>query len=366
MASGRKRGEVWEFVVKRAGVLEKPLYLTFATEAEGVQYCKNLEALLDRGIVPTEYQVRPKFVTLGQVISDYLKEATPSPKDRDALNTVTKAKGHTPVTSINSDWVDGWIADMKRIEVLAPATIRAKIGATARCTDWAVRKKLILLPDHPFRTLPEGYASYSDSDIAHAGEHRTDIERERRLQAGEEDRIKAVILSGVLPRDSRPRQLEHVPELLAFFSLALETAMRMREMYTLYTYQIDMLKKTIFLDKTKNGDRRSVPLSSVALKIVQPLVEGKDGLVFPWWDGKRESLRRTTTNLSSLFMSIFECAGCEDLHVHDLRAEATSRLFERTNLSDIEIARITGHRDLRVLARRYARLRASDLASRLW
>lgn len=32
----------------------------------------------------------------------------------------------------------GWISEMKRIEKLAPATIRAKVGALARCCDWDI------------------------------------------------------------------------------------------------------------------------------------------------------------------------------------------------------------------------------------
>ena len=62
---------------------------------------------------------------------------------------------------------------------------------------------------------------------------------------------------------------------------------------------------------------------------------------------------------------MFEAADCADLRFHDLRHEATSRLFERTKLSDIEISRITGHKDPRVL-RRYSNLRGSDLAAKLW
>ena len=50
------------------------------------------------------------------------------------------AKGATAVLKIDARWVDGWIAEMKQVEKLAPATIRAKIGATAlSCAALAVR-----------------------------------------------------------------------------------------------------------------------------------------------------------------------------------------------------------------------------------
>ncbi len=35
MAGKRKRGNSWEYIFKRAGVLEKPLYLSFDDEEEG-------------------------------------------------------------------------------------------------------------------------------------------------------------------------------------------------------------------------------------------------------------------------------------------------------------------------------------------
>jgi len=38
---------------------------------------------------------------------------------------------------------------------------------------------LITLPDHPFRTLPDGYATYNATDAALAGGVRQDVERAR-------------------------------------------------------------------------------------------------------------------------------------------------------------------------------------------
>ena len=56
-------------------------------------------------------------------------------------------------------------------------------------------------------------------------------------------------------------------------------------------------------------------------------------------------------------------AGIENLRFHDLRHEATTRLFEK-GLNIIEVASITGHKDLRML-RRYTHLKAEDLARKL-
>lgn len=65
----------------------------------------------------------------------------------------------------------------------------------------------------------------------------------------------------------------------------------------------------------------------------------------PWRDGDRErkALATVTVRLSAQFGRIFEGAGCGEVTFHDLRHEATSRLYEKTSLSDVEIAKITGH-----------------------
>ena len=62
-------------------------------------------------------------------------------------------------------------------------------------------------------------------------------------------------------------------------------------------------------------------------------------------------------------MRVGNRAGVEDPRFHDLRHEATSRFFEK-GLNVMEVAAITGHKDLRML-QRYTHLRAEDLAKKL-
>lgn len=374
MSSKRQRGDAWEYVFKKAGVLDKPLYLSFATEQEGDEFSRKLEALLARGIVPTEYQTVSRITNIEALVRMYLRDAHVKQKDVGVLNTVCNSVGTTPLANINAQWVDNWISDLKRVEKLAPATIRAKVGSLARCTDWGMRKGLLLMPDHPLRSLPNGYAQYTKTDEALAGGKKEDVERDRRLEPGEYEKIMEVFERGVLARKQRPYVLEYKFALECLMTLALESAMRLREMYTLTTDQVDLLKRTVFLDKTKNGDKRQVPLSSVAMarikrymsEIERPANHPKDAL-FPWWDGsmERKQLQTTSDFLSKLYIGIFKEAGCVDLKFHDLRHEATSRLFEKTSMSETEIMKITGHKSHRMLMR-YANLRGSSLADKLW
>lgn len=357
----------WQYSFRRKGVLDKTLYLTFADEAEGDAYAKRLDALLDKGIVPAEHQQRSLVLAISDLVREYERDAHPSSKDRSALGPLLQTYGRLPVTSINATWVDAWIAEMKRRERLAPATIRARVGALARCTDWGVRKKLLSLPDAPLRSLPDGYSQYTKADATAAGGGRVDVERDRRLEPGEYEATLEVIDSGVIHRKQRPWRFGNEQALRCLFILAVETAMRMREMFTLTLPQVDLARRTIFLEKTKNGDKRQVPLSSVAMQVLceyLPLVEGGP-LVFPWWDGQEKRLAAVSDYLSNLFLSIFTQAGAQGLCFHDLRHEATSRLFERTRLTDLQIMRITGHKSHRMLMR-YANLRGADLSEHLW
>lgn len=369
MATKRFRSGAWRYVVRRAGVLTRPVYLSFTDEREGDEYVRRLEALLDRGVVPEEIAARPERVdVLRDQVRKYLAEQHVSATDRACLRiALERLPGVMPLKDLTYAWASAWVTRMKREDNLAPVTIRHHVGALSRCLDWVAALGGIVA--NPLRMLPKGYAVYTPDDgkaaVAAEGALKVAEERDRRLAAGEESSIR-IVLAGAKPDGrQRPLELRHAPALELLFDLALESAMRMREMYTLHRSQIDLPRRTIFLDKTKNGDKRQVPLSSVAVARLSAVLARVDGRLFPWWNGELDSLERTTSLLSRQFDRIFGAAGCPDFHFHDLRHEATSRLFERTTLSDLEIAKITGHRDLRSL-RRYANLRGSTLAERLW
>lgn len=218
-----------------------------------------MEALLARGIVPLEHQKTEQVLTIADLVGDYEREAHPSPQDIASLKTILPIHGTVRLNEINAAWVEHWIAQMKRIDKVAPTTLHAKVGALARATDWGMRKGLLTMPYHALRSLPSGYAQYTKADAAIAGVQRKDNERDRRLEPGEWGKILGVIATGVLPRTRRPLVLEGRRDkgaLKCITVLAVETAIRMREMYTLRWSQVDLSQKTVVLDKTKNGDKR--------------------------------------------------------------------------------------------------------------
>jgi integrase len=156
---------------------------------------------------------------------------------------------------------------------------------------------------------------------------------------------------------------------MTFF--AIETAMRRGELLQLRWENIDLEKRTAFLEDTKNGESRTVPLSTAALNILRALGTKSGGRVFPiTMETFKQAYSRAVIRARDLYVR--ECVGdgkrpdskfLIDLHFHDLRHEASSRLFE-VGLNVMEVASITGHKTLQTL-KRYTHLRAEELALKL-
>lgn len=376
MATKRKRGNAWQYTIRRAGILPKPVYLTFESEAEGDARVAWIERQLDAGIVPPGLvvaQAPPKRLSVAEAITQFMSSsANPRQSDVDCLGVIKTRIGTQQVAGCDFEWAEKWVASMKESR-LAPGTIRHHVGALARCLDWIVKRHPTLLPGNPLRALPKRYSSYRD-DTPNAP---TDVARERRLDPEEEREIRRILAGGKPEGRQRPMTLEHGDAVRLLFELALETAMRMREIFTLEVRQIDLPKRTVKLEKTKNGSKRNVPLTTVAVAALKDYLGARKlkrkELLLPFWSGKidengnpdAKELERTTSKLSRQYGRVFAAAGADGLRFHDLRHEATSRLFERTAMSEFKIAKITGHKDLRMLSR-YTNLRASDLADELW
>jgi len=363
----------FSYTVRNKNLLPKPLYFTFDDEREGDLYVEKLEKLLSAGILPKELvdNSESKSQNLESVIRKYLLTVAVPDSDQKLLNHLIDKIGSTLVSRVDYTWAENWVNVFKQNKK-SPSTIRHNVGALARCLDWYLSRDTSVMTSNPLRKLPKRYATYRDST-----DSVKDISRDRRVSLDEERLVTEIINGRVVGDHQRSIKAENPESLKLIFNLALETAMRLREIYTLTRSQINIPKRTIFLEKTKNGDKRQVPLSSVALKLFEEYgVVGEydskeDHLLFPYLKFKSEGdwtkgeLKKVTDLLSSQFKRIFEYGGFGDLNFHDTRHEATSRLFEKTELNVLEIAKITGHKDLRSLMR-YANLRGSDLASKLW
>jgi integrase len=156
------------------------------------------------------------------------------------------------------------------------------------------------------------------------------------------------------------------PMLAWVVRIALYTGMRRGEILSLTRDQVDLGRRIVRLNETKNGSARTVPLSKRAVRVFRqafsnPVRPADTSLLFfgePGRDGKR---RPYETN--RVWTEALKRVNIVNLKFHDLRHEAVSRLVER-GLSDQEVAAISGHKSMQML-KRYTHLRAEDLVVRL-
>lgn len=146
-----------------------------------------------------------------------------------------------------------------------------------------------------------------------------------------------------------------------FIQFQLMTGARRSESLSLLWSNVDLEAQTAFLPETKNGRSRKLPLRSDLVKLLRQLPRSGEH-VFEF----------TNNALRKAWKRMCERAGLTaefDLHVHDLRHEAISRVAEIGSntpggFSLLDLQAFSGHRDVRMLLR-YAHLCAQGLAKRL-
>lgn len=107
--------------------------------------------------------------------------------------------------------------------------------------------------------------------------------------------------------------------------------MRTSEITTLRRRQVDLERRVVHLKDTKNTNSRTVPLSAEAVRVLRlaldnPVRPIDTDLIFfgePGRDGKRRPYQFT-----KMWSRIKTTLHMADLHFHDLRHEAVSRLVE--------------------------------------
>ena len=169
-------------------------------------------------------------------------------------------------------------------------------------------------------------------------------QRDRRLTKVEEKKL----LDHFASRDARA----DIP-MSDIIHFALLTARRQEEITRLLWKDLDPEKGIAWLNDVKHprrkvGNRRSFRLISEAWKIIDRQQRSSDQ-VFPY----------NAKSVGAAFTRACQLLGIEDLRFHDLRHEATSRLFEK-GYSIQEVAQFTLHESWTTL-KRYTHLRPEDV-----
>jgi integrase len=130
---------------------------------------------------------------------------------------------------------------------------------------------------------------------------------------------------------------------------ALNTGMRQGEILSLTFKGVDLSRRTVTVFKSKNGDRRTIPVN----KNVMELLKTKAKV----WSLKTDLVFYTIShtpylpsNLRRGFNKAVKNAGLEDLRFHDLRHTFATRLVQ-AGIDLYKVGKLLGHRDIRMTQR---------------
>ena len=122
--------------------------------------------------------------------------------------------------------------------------------------------------------------------------------------------------------------------------------MRRGEILSLKWSQVDFERNAIHLIRTRSGKQRSVPIKSIVREELNALqLKGKSEFVFV-----SPVTGRALTSCKRSFIKARALAEVEDLHFHDLRHTAATRMAE-TGAEPSTIKDILGHSDIRMTDR---------------
>ena len=155
-----------------------------------------------------------------------------------------------------------------------------------------------------------------------------------------------------LTKDEEKRLLESSPEWLReIIVFALNTGLRQDELLSLEWNRVNLFRKTILIQKTKNGKPKTLPLNKVALGVLNRRLKVKsikNDFVFFSRNGKKINKH----NLRLSFYRVMKKAEITDFRFHDLRHTFATRLAQ-AGVDLYKISKLLGHKNIRT-TQRYA------------
>ena len=328
MASIRQvKTKHWQVQIRRLGI--KSISKTFINKDTAIKWANMTESEIDRGIYLSREEA--ERITISELIDRYSKEVTPlkksSARELSRLKNLNRFFGSFTLARLQSSMV-AQFRDERLNEGLSGSTVVKDLNTLSHIVDTAIKEWSCHISFNPVKNIRRPKLNPS---------------RTRRLYQYEEQALLAVC-----------REHSFMMEVIVVF--AIETAMRLGEMINLQWKDVDLSKSIATLHMTKNGEVRQVPLSRKAKELLNQLPRHIENQAVFWrW--------KTSSGFETSWQRVIKKSKLVDFRFHDLRHEATSRLFEK-GLSVMEVSAITGHKTLQML-KRYTHLDVEEIAQKL-
>lgn len=332
MASILQIGDRWRALIRRKG--HKAQCKTFDTKAQAMAWARARETELDEGhaiAVPGKLLVR-EVIQAYRELRDQARPILDTSNEHYMLKALEKGLGEKVAGKLSTDDLIAY-AISRREDGAGPYTINMDVSKLGTVLRYGGAKLKVALPDVVGAARPM---------LHHLRLIGGGGKRERRPTDDEMQRILHHMLTtyGLV-----------YAEAVAFAAI---TAMRRGEVCSVLKTEIDPASRVIPVWRKhprKGKVLERVPLLGEAWDIAQRQPDSEDGRLFPIEPG----------TLSKYFTWTCRALSIPDLHLHDMRHEGTSRLFEE-GYEIQHVALVTGHKDWRNL-KRYTNLRPEDMAA---
>jgi len=327
MAYIRIRNGRHEAQVRRKG--HPPISKSFTSKTAAKMWIKAVETDMERG------EFKPRVdMTVGELITRFENQVVPTHKDKQSAvsrcKRLRRELGKIPLSDLSPAHLASYRDE--RLKTIKPSTVKRELSILSSAINIAIIDWGIPIPSNAvsLTRLPQ----FDDS-------------RDRRLKRGEEEKLLTI---------AKPIYRRAI-------TIAIETAMRQGEIRNIRKSDINFEDQTLHIPETKTDKPRTIPLSTRALIALKEQIKSlsESGVVALERDPKLFSMSAPMFRHEILKYRIK--LDMEDWRFHDLRHEATSRLFEK-GLNTMEVASITGHEDLRML-KRYTHIKPESLVARL-
>ena len=329
MASITKHGDGWRAFVYKKG---KRATKTCKTKAEAKAWALKIEHKMEHGAY-----IQDSKNTFEGAINRYLELVSPQKASyKMEKQRLLFFKKHFPIIArkniidVTSSDIAEWRDD--RLKTVSQGTVNREANILRNIFTFA-KKEWGWISSSPFESvkMPKEPAP-----------------RTRRIRPQE---VKAICRElGYITGEIETKSQETA---LAFL-ISLRTAMRSGEILSLNKSRINLKDRVLTVPhKTQYITRaeRQIPITRQAARLIDYLV-------------KRDEYFTVTSSVrDALFRKAVQSLGIEDLHFHDARAEALTRLSRRVDV--MTLAKISGHRDISILQNTYYRETAADIAKRL-
>lgn len=335
MPTYQKRGEAWRAIVRKKGF--PPRSMTFPTKGMAKVWAERIER--EMAARSASGASDADSLTLGALIEWYMahmRGLAPwgRSKEADLLRLTTY-----PISELVA-------SELRQQDFVGHAMLRRKTAGPATVLNDFVWLRQVLRAGKAHRGLHAPLQALADA-LEYMRAHRVVAkprQRDRRLKDDEEKRLLAYF-------DQRPGEIP-MGDVVRF---ALLSTRRQEEITRIKRADLDRKHSTGWLDdvkhpRTKVGNRREFRLLREAWDVIDRQPKGE--LLFPY----------EPKSIGAAFTRACKLLGIKDLTFHDLRHEATSRLFER-GYQIHEVAQFTLHESWATL-RRYTHLNPKGVVER--